>query len=342
MEDVPSATAVLSGPGALIVEDRGQVVIDPQGVVVAVTGVGICGTDRKIVDGSIAVEYPRVIGHEIGGVVTTAPSGSGFARGDRVLVDPGITCGVCVQCREGRPNICTRGWLLGRDRDGGMTGSIVVPSANLHPVPDAVADGSVPVLQVLATCMHAHRTLPIFPGDAVVVLGLGVTGLLHAQIAKLRGADPVIGVSRSPDKLAMAARLGADLTIVADGSEVEQVSEAIDGADAVIECVGTVDTLATSIRMLRVGGRVCCYGTITGSASTFPWYDLYYKEVSLTNPRSAEPADFPAAIDAVARGAIEIDPIVTHRFPVDAVADAIAAAGDRTSLKVVVDVAGGR
>lgn len=338
MRNAPSATAVLTGVGALVVEDRDPVVIDPDGVAVAVTGVGICGTDRKIVDGSIEVDFPRVIGHEIGGVVDLAPSGSGFTRGDRVLVDPGITCGVCVQCREGRTNICTGGWLLGRDRDGGMTGSIVVPAANLHRVPNTVPDGSVPVLQVLATCMHAHRTLPIFPGEAVVVLGLGVTGLLHAQIAKLRGAAPVIGVSRSPVKLALAERLGADLTITADGSEVEQLSQATGGADVVIECVGTTETLATSIRMLRVGGRVCCYGTITGSPSSFPWYDLYYKEVTLTNPRSAEPVDFPAAIEAVARGAVQVDPIVTHRFPVDAVAEAIVAAGDRASLKVVVDL----
>jgi 2-desacetyl-2-hydroxyethyl bacteriochlorophyllide A dehydrogenase len=290
-----------------------------------------------IVDGSIPVDFPRVIGHEVAGTVDAAPAGSGFGPGERVLIDPGITCGICVQCREGRPNICTGGWLIGRDRDGGMTGSIVVPPANLHRVPDAIADGSVPLLQVLATCMHAHRTLPIFPGDTVVVLGLGVTGLLHAQIAKLRGAAPVIGVSRSPEKLAMATRLGADLTIAADGSEVGRLAE-IGGADVVIECVGSAGTLATAIRMLRVGGRACCYGTITGDASAFPWYDLYYKEISITNPRSAEPADFPAAIDAVARGAIEIDPIVTHRFPIEAAADAIVAAGDPASLKVVVDL----
>lgn len=322
-----------------MIEDRPQMPVGGDVASLKVRNVGICGTDRKIVAGSIPVGYPRVIGHEIGGVVEVTPPGSNLSEGDRVLVDPGMTCGVCPQCRAGRPNICTGGWLIGRDRDGGMTQSMEVPVENLYPVPPSIADEAIPVLQVLATCMHAHRELPLFPGDPVVVLGLGVTGLLHLQIARLRGASPVIGVSRSAEKLALATRLGADLVAPADGTEIDVVLEATDGGAAlVIECVGSAATLGTAVRMLRVGGRVCCYGTITGGSTEFPWYDLYFKEVTLTNPRSADPMDFPAAIDAVAGGRIEVDPIVTHRFPLSDVMGAIAMAGDPTSLKVVVDV----
>ena len=100
---------------------------------------------------------------------------------------------------------------------------------------------TAPLLQVLATCAHAQRRIGIVPGESVVVLGLGVTGLLHLQLAKLRGAGPVIGVTRSAPKLTIAGELGADRTATADGTEAEAVAEALPGgADVVIECIGTV------------------------------------------------------------------------------------------------------
>jgi L-iditol 2-dehydrogenase len=305
-------------------------------VVVQVESVGICGTDLSIHSGRIPVDYPRVLGHEIVGRV--AGGGSDDA-GARVLVDPGIACGNCLQCREGRTNICIAGWLIGRDRDGGLRDRMTVPVSNLHELPEDLDPTTAPMLQVLATCVHAQRRARVSPGQGVVVLGLGVTGLLHLQLAKLAGAAPLIGVTRSAPKLALALELGADFTITADGSEVSAFASAVPGgADLVIECVGTVDAFARAIEMVRIGGRILAYGTMTETSGEVPFYELYHKEISIFGARSARVEDFPMAIDAVASGRVSLGPLVSARFPVEDVGEAIRAAGAPGALKVLVDV----
>lgn len=304
---------------------------------VRVESVGICGTDLSIYAGKIPVEYPRVMGHEIVGTVVSG--GRDDRSGTRVLVDPGFVCGDCVQCREGRTNICTVGGLIGRDRDGGLRELMEVPASNVHELQEGLDPGTAPMLQVLATCVHAQRRTRVFPGESVVVLGLGVTGLLHLQLAKLGGAAPLIGVTRSATKLALARELGADLAIAADGSETSEVVAALPGgADLVIECVGTVDAFARAIEMVRIGGRILAYGTMTETTGELPFYDLYHKEISVIGARSARVENFPMAIDAVASGRVVLEPLVSARFPIGDVDEAIRAAGAPGALKVLVDV----
>jgi 2-desacetyl-2-hydroxyethyl bacteriochlorophyllide A dehydrogenase len=325
--------AVLTGPRVLELLERDAPPPGPHEVLVRVESIGICGTDLSIYAGKIPVAYPRVMGHEIVGTLA-----SGTRSGERVLVDPGIACERCTQCRENRSNICTRGWLIGRDRDGGLCELVTVPSANVHPLPDGLDPTTAPLLQVLATCAHAQRRIGITPGESVVVLGLGVTGLLHLQLAKLRGAGPVIGVTRSAPKLAIAGGLGADGTAAADGTEAEVVAEALPGgADVVIECVGTVAALARAMEMVRTGGRILAYGTMTEATGSLPFYELYHKEIAIIGARSARVEDFPFAIDAVASGRIALDPLVSAHHPLDDVAVAIEAAGAPGALKVFVD-----
>jgi L-iditol 2-dehydrogenase len=300
---------------------------------VRVRSVGICGTDLSIYAGKIPVAYPRVMGHEIVGTIET-----GTRAGELVLVDPGIACGRCVQCREGRTNICTEGWLIGRDRDGGLCELVTIPATNVHPIPEGIDPATAPLLQVLATCAHAQRRARIAPGESAVVLGLGVTGLLHLQLARMRGAGPVIGVTRSPGKLAIAGSLGADRSVAADGKEAEAVAEALPGgADVVIECVGTVAALATAMEMVRTGGRILAYGTITETSGSLPFYDLYHKEITILGARSARVEEFPFAIDAVASGRVAFDRLVSARHLLDDVDGAIGAAGAPGALKVLVD-----
>jgi L-iditol 2-dehydrogenase len=303
--------------------------------VVRVESVGICGTDLSIHSGKIPVDYPRVMGHEIVGTLV----GSGSGEGVRILVDPGIACGDCRQCREGRTNICTAGGLIGRDRDGGLRDLMAIPASNVHELPEGLDPGTAPMLQVLATCVHAQRRARVYPGEGVVVLGLGVTGLLHLQLAKQGGAGPLIGVTRSAPKLALARALGADLTIAADGSETSEVAAALPGgADLVIECVGTVGAFARAIEMVRIGGRILAYGTMTDTSGEVPFYELYHKEISVIGARSARVEDFPMAIDAVASGRVALGALVSGRFPIDDVDEAIRAAGAAGALKVFVDV----
>ena len=304
---------------------------------IRVRSVGICGTDLSIAHGKIPVAYPRVLGHEIVGDVVV-PGTSDLEVGTPVLVDPGLSCGTCPQCREGRTNICTRGGLLGRDADGGLREMLRIPATHIHALPASVDARAAPMLQVLATCVHAERLLPLKPGETVAVIGLGVTGLLHLQLAKLQGAH-VVGITRSSEKRKLAETLGADRTFGADGDEVAALDRSIGDVDVVIECAGLVSTLARAIEVARVGGRILAYGTIGhGADGSIPYYDLYYKELAIIGARSATPEDFATSIDLVAAGRVDLDPLVSQRFPLDDVADAFRAASSPGTLKVLVDV----
>src|SRR5438046_5653861 len=155
--------AILTGPGQIETQTSPDPTPDPGEATVEVHAVGICGTDRKIFSGAIPVDYPRIMGHEVAGAVVAAPNGSPVRRGTRVLIDPGVTCGDCPQCRAGRGNICTGGWLRGRDRDGGLCETIAVPISNLHRLPDAIDTDLAPAVQVLATCRPGPRPAPATP-----------------------------------------------------------------------------------------------------------------------------------------------------------------------------------
>jgi 2-desacetyl-2-hydroxyethyl bacteriochlorophyllide A dehydrogenase len=346
-------SVVLDAPNQLRIEQRPEPQAGPGEALVAIHSAGICGTDLSIFAGKIPVSHPLVMGHEMVGTILElnggVPPGRRLQQGDRVLVDPVVYCGTCYQCSKGQVNLCPNGALMGRDRDGGFSGTVAVPAANLYQVPPEITDITGPLLQVLTTCVHAQRQTTLFPDESVLVMGLGVAGLLHLQLAKARGASPIIGVTRTASKRALAERLGADLTLdPADPKALEAVLGHTSGrgVDVAIEAVGRGSTLAKAIEFTRIGGRLTLFGTITEPAPSLPYYQLYYKELMISNPRAAKPEDFPAAIEIVSSGSVELESLVTDVFPLSRATDAIAAAGSGGSLKVILghredDAAGG-
>jgi 2-desacetyl-2-hydroxyethyl bacteriochlorophyllide A dehydrogenase len=310
---------------------RGEVVVD-------LATSGICGTDLSIYSGKIAVRHPRVMGHEMFGHIAFSDGGAGPRK--RVVVDPVLSCGVCHWCSKGQTNLCPNGALLGRDRDGGFAERIAVPASNVYEVPASISDEVAPLLQVLTVCVHAQRDAPVFPGDSVLVLGLGVTGLLHLQIARARGAAPLIGITRSASKRELAESLGAELTFdPGDPRLGERVAEATGGRgpDVVIESAGHVETLATAIGLVRPGGHIVLFGTITEDRGELPFYSLYLKELTITNPRAAKPEDFPAAIDLAGSGRVRLAPLISDTFPLEETGAAIEATAESGTLKIILD-----
>ena len=302
---------VLTAPGELVLEEVTRPARGSRDVLVRVTHSGICGTDYKIFNGSIPVRYPRIMGHEMAGEVVDAGDAP-FKPGDRVIIDPQIWCGLCFHCRIGQTHLCPKGSLLGRDADGGFAEFLTAPATHVFPLPDDVASRSAPMIQVLTTCLHAQRQVEIFPGEHVVVLGLGMAGQVHVQLAKARGAT-VIGVTRSAAKRALAETLGADLTIPGDEQTVQRVREATSGRgpDVVIETTGVVQQLASAVNMVRSGGRILMFGIITAREGALPFYDLYYKELSLISARVAKSEDYPGSIDLVQRGQVRLEPLIS-------------------------------
>ncbi len=323
---------VLQGPGRLALDDVAVPAAGQGEVIVRITHSGLCGTDLKIFKGAIPVEYPRIMGHEMIGELP---------GGERVVVDPMLFCGTCFHCRAGQTNLCPSGRFIGRDADGGFAEYVAVPASHVFRLPDAIDSRTAPLIQVATTCLHAQRLTPLFAGESVAVIGLGVSGQLHVQLAKARGAGPVIGISRSPFKTGLARTLGADLTFSSGADVVERVREATGGrgADVVIESTGVMASLADAIRMVRFGGRILSFGIISVREGALPFYELYFKEISLIHARASKPEDFPGTIGLVERGALRLEPLVTHRMRLDDLEAAIGMVedGEDCRLKIILD-----
>lgn len=306
-------------------------------VAVRLERAGICGTDLKILDGAMPTGYPRILGHEVVGTVMQTPPGARISSGTRVLVNPSVNCDACYLCENDQAHLCRRGGLLGRDFDGVFAETIGVPERFLHAVPNEIALDDTGLLQVLGTAVHSQQSVPVSSETLAVVIGLGVSGLLHLQLLKQRGAGRVIGVTRSRRKLDAARSLGAHAVATPDEAVavVTEISEG-KGADLVVEAVGTEATVLQAIELCGYGGHVVVYGTVTGEVGKLPFYQLYLKELTLSFPRAARAADYDTAIGLAERGRIELAPLITARFPMERAAAAFAAARSGSHLKVLL------
>ena len=286
-------------------------------VLIKTTHAGICGTDTKIYEGKIPANYPLVMGHEIVGEVIDGDT-NGFAKpGARVLVDPVLYCGTCFHCKQGDTNLCPNGGIMGREVNGGFADYCIAKTSHIYPIPDELDSKTGAAIQVLTTVLHAQNKGNLANGDAVIVSGLGVTGLMHIQLAKARGAKVVVGTSRNAHKREMALALGADYA-VGHGEEAKKtILEATKGigADMVIECVGNLSMLAEAVDLVRLGGKIVPFGIYPSGQAELPFYDFYFKELQIINVRAAKGHDFSACIDLVSRGEVDLAPLITHTLP---------------------------
>jgi 2-desacetyl-2-hydroxyethyl bacteriochlorophyllide A dehydrogenase len=323
---------VLRAPGDLVIEDVALPEVPAGHALVRITHSGLCGTDLKIYKGAIPAKYPLIMGHEMVG---------DMASGARVIIDPVLSCGSCFHCRIGQTNLCPAGGLIGRETNGGFAEYAAVPIGQVFPLPDSLDVRIAPLIQVATTCLHAQRLGSVSLGESVAVLGLGVSGQLHVQLAKARGAGKVIGISRSQFKNELAQRMGADVVIEAGPEAAARVLEETEGrgADVVIECTGVMTSIAEAIRMARFGGRILLFGITSATSGILPFYDLYFKELTLINNRAATAQDFPLTIDLVNRGAVRLEPLVTHRMALDDLGTALGMVEDGAErrLKIILD-----
>ncbi len=307
---------------------------------VRVAQAGLCGTDLKIAAGEIPVALPRILGHEMTGWVHRAGARGLLAAGTPVLVNPAVFCGHCELCRRDLPQLCRRGGLLGRDLDGVFADLVAVDEACLHPLPAGLPTAGAALLQVLSTCVHAQSLVTAQPADAAVVVGLGVSGLLHVQLLRDRGVKVIVGVTRSAAKRELARSFGASAAVTpAEAADAVEAATGGRGADLAIEAAGSQPSLVQAIRLAAPGGTVLVYGTTVPTADGLPTYDCYLKELTIRNTRAARPRDCDLAIRLYADRRVDLAPLVTARFPVEQAGQALAAGAEPGQLKVVLDVA---
>ncbi len=324
VEEVPTPTAAV-----------GQVLI-------RVAGCGVCHTDLHYIDHGTPTfkAPPLILGHEISGTVEAVGENvDTLTVGDPVLIAAVTSCGACQACREGRENICARGEMLGNNIDGGFAEYVVAPAKDVFVLPPDVplVEGSI-IADAITTPYHAVVNRgAVRPGQAVVVLGCGGVGLNVVQIASALGAR-VVAVDLSEEKRAWAERLGAEAAV--DPGAVDRIDKVLrkltrGGADVAFEVVGKAETQEWALGCLKTGGKAVFVG-YSPEKMALNAGRVMFRELEIVGSLGCRPVDYPPAIEMVRQGHIKLTELVTHRFSLDDINEALDTLRSGTSIRVVV------
>lgn len=297
----------ITGDGRFSVVDRAEPVAGPGEVVVAVERCGICGSDQHLRSSGL-LQAGAVLGHEMAGTVVGGdPDRAGPADGTRVAVLPARRCGACPVCLAGRGNLCplqlTTSLGMGL-RDGGWAERVAVPAASCHPLPDSVGPEAGALVEPYAVALHAvHRSRAAnAPGLAAAVLGAGSVGLLTVAALQRAGVTRLAVAEPRPARAAAAAALGV---VVVDGAA--GLARALGRApDVVFEAAGSTATPGLAVEAAAPGGQVVLLGVVgPGQALPLPGLVWVVKEVDVVPSVAYTDAEFAAAVEEVAGGAVD-------------------------------------
>ena len=304
---------VYQGPMTMTLEEVPDPVPGAGEVLVSVHAVGICGSDMHGFIGKTGRRKPpMVMGHEATGVVAQVGAGvTHFQPGDRVVLNPILSCGVCRNCRAGRPNICLDRHALGVDLPGAYADYVRLAERMLWPMPDELSFVAGALVEPLAVALHAVNLTPIRLMDTVAIVGTGTIGLLALMAAKLAGAGTVIVTDKSLHRLDVAKRLGADVTINVDKEEPLPIVQSLThgtGADAVVEAVGFSATVQQAMSLVRPGGHVTWIGNSQPNIE-MNMQSVVTREVTVQGAYAFHD-EFPQSIAAIAAGRINPLPLI--------------------------------
>lgn len=323
--DLPTPHA---GPGELVL--RNQVC-------------GVCGTDVHIYHGepgSADVNPPVVLGHEYSGEVVEVGEGvTGFAVGDHVTVDPNIYCGHCAYCQNGKKQLCPSMEAIGVTRDGGFAQYSRIPASQAFKLEPTVPWEAAAMAEPLACCLHGIGLAGIQVGDKVCVVGGGAIGLLMVQLAKLSGASQIVLSEPNEKRRQVGLQLGANTALDPTRPDAQEAFAQVlgGGANVVIECVGNVPAVKSAFQFAGKGATVLLFSVPKVDATfDLPLFDVYKKELTIKGS-FVNPDTHARAVALINSGKVDFGPIITHRFPLDQLPEAIAMQMSDASIKVVVE-----
>ena len=341
---------VIQGPNDIRVEEvPDPVVREPGDAVVRTLLACICGSDLWAYRGVAARQPGQRIGHEFLGVVeAVGPEVRGFKPGDLVVAPFVWSDGVCEFCREGLQTSCPHGGFWGSvGSDGGQGEAVRVPFADgtlVQPPKDAAADprlltALLALSDVMSTGHHAALAAGVRPGSTVAVVGDGAVGLCGVLAARRLGAERIIALGRHPDRTAIARTFGATDIVAVRGEEavaaVRELTGGV-GAHAVLEAVGTEESMRTAVSVARDGGAVGYVGVPHGGSAGVDVQQMFNRNVALRGGVAPARAYIPELLADVLSGAIDPSPVFDATVDLDGVPGGYKAMDERTALKVKI------
>ncbi len=332
----------LTGPNELKLTDIPKPIPSANEAVIKVTHAGLCHTDVDIRNGDADwVNYPTVPGHEFSGIVDSCGESCQYIKpGDRVGVHIVIYCGQCTACRLGDPIGCDHRADLGSMAPGGFAEYCAVPARFLYKIPEHVTLEEAAMLEPLANAVSAVRHMRIEPGQRVVVIGPGPIGLLVVNVARMYGPSSLTLVGTRDERLAVGKQMGATHIInVKKTGEIDVLKRKIlrdKGADVIVRCTDTQSAIDLAFDIM---GRNCRIGLEGGgSAFPIPLSALQACSASMIGINGWSTRDFAQALELIAERRVDVNPIITQRFPLEQWEEAFEMITTRKSesLKVLI------
>lgn len=342
---------VYYAPGDIRLEERPEPDPRPDNLVADVICCAICGSDLKqFLVGNPKCKPPRVMGHEMVGRITHVGAGvRGFAVGERITLATTLACGACAYCVRGLGNMCPNAKPISKEYDGAFARAIAIPrlalsGGNVIKAPDSLGDEAASLAEPLSCCVNAQEVAGVKAGDRVVVIGGGPLGALHAELAKATDAEKVMIVQRSDPRLSLLRKMPG--VIVIDGANEDVADRVADetegrGADVVIVCGPTLEAHEQAPDLACKGGVVSLFASLPKGDSDVTWDSrtLHYNELRVVGASDSRPEHVQKAVELLAENKVAVDPIITHRIPLEKIHDGLELMKQKQSLKVIVQTA---
>ena len=336
---------VKTGPGpGLAVRDVPKPDVGPFEVLIRVKHAGVCGTDLHIAEwdawASGRLKPPVVVGHEFAGEIAALGSGvKEFAVGELVTAEGHIVCGHCLQCRTGNGHICQKTRIIGVDRDGAFAEFIAMPASNVMRL-DGIPTEIGAIMDPMGNGFHTVLSAEI-PGSVVLVLGCGPIGCFAVGIAKAAGARAVVAVDVNPKRLTLAETMGATRALKPGPDVLAAVNELSEGngADVVCEMSGAPPALHDAFRCVRYGGRVQLLGIPSSPVPIDFATEIIFKGITVYGVIGRRMYETWHEMQRFLRsGSFDPRPVITHRFPLERIDDALAAIKSGDAGKVILEI----
>jgi len=312
-------------------------------VLIKISKTGICGTDLHIYNwddwAQRNIPVPTVVGHEfVGNIVEIGPGVKGYQVGDRVSGEGHIVCGVCRNCRAGKRHLCFRSVGIGGGRDGAFAEYLVMPAENLWPIHDDISSDIAAIMDPLGNAIHCALSFDV-TGEDVLITGGGPIGIMAAAVVRFIGARHVVVTATKDYRVKLADQMGASRTVNVNNETIEVAMKELNmsnGFDVGLETSGSPSAINSMIKNMYHGGHIALLGFLPPTTE-ISWDEFIFKGLHLKGIYGREMYETWYKMTQLIRSGLDMNPIITHHFPVDEYQDAFQVVHDGMCGKVILN-----